>query len=62
MIGYNFYMQWVVAGLLHDSFAGVHAAEHSSQVMSIACTTSYTAILLFCPMILQAQGHVHVHT
>jgi hypothetical protein len=58
----KYYMQWVMAGLLRDSFAGVYATEHSSQVMSIACATTCTAILLFCSMIFQAQRHVHVHT
>jgi hypothetical protein len=32
-IGYI--MQWVMARLLHGCIAGVHATEHSSQVMSI---------------------------
>ncbi len=47
-------MQWVMAGLLHGCFAGVHATEHSSQAMPIACATTCTALLLFCAMILQA--------
>ncbi len=51
-IGYI--MQWVVARLLHGCIAGVHATEHPSQVMSITCAISCTAILLFYAMIFQA--------
>ncbi len=33
-----------MAKLLHDCIAGVHATEHSSQVLSIICTPTSTAI------------------
>jgi hypothetical protein len=44
-------MQWVMAGLLRDSFVGVHATDHSSRVLSIVCAATCTAILLFCSMV-----------
>jgi hypothetical protein len=34
--------------LLHDCIAGVHATEHSSQVLSIVCASTCTAIGILC--------------
>jgi hypothetical protein len=39
-----------MARLLRDSFAGVHATKHPSQILSIPCATPCTAVLLFCSM------------
>ncbi len=49
----NFKMLYarVMSGLLRDSFAGVHATDPPSRVMSIVCTTTCTTILLFCSMV-----------